>query len=264
MSFLESRSGRIRQGTGIKRQTTGCRIQLKVARRCLLRCEKDTPAREELGSAMTPANHGEAREDAKLVIMVSATVLDKKELLDQVFAILEGYGYEVWMSSKGTLPVHPGKSNLTTCLRAAETCDAFLGIISGRYGDAPPGKWSITHQEIRRAIQRKKRRWFLVHHDVAIAWQLLRPFGVHNGTAPPGYRFEPSPILDDIRVLRLYEDALQMDVAADKRRGNWVQEYSTSEDALRFVQAQFDDAARIRSIVVPRSGTQPLSTRMVP
>ena len=42
--------------------------------------------------------------------MVSSTVYGLEGFLDQVFAILEGYGYEVWMSHKGTIPTNPKSS----------------------------------------------------------------------------------------------------------------------------------------------------------
>jgi hypothetical protein len=87
--------------------------------------------------------------------------------------MLEGYGYEVWMSHKGTIPTNPRKNNFANCLDAVEGCDAFLGIITGQYGSGvEAGKMSITHQEMNRAVQLGKMRWFLVHHDVVVARQL--------------------------------------------------------------------------------------------
>ena len=71
---------------------------------------------------------GAAPEGPKLKLMVSSTVYGLQGLLDQVFAMLEGYGYEVWMSHKGTIPTNPRKSNFANCLDAVEGCDFLVAL----------------------------------------------------------------------------------------------------------------------------------------
>ena len=84
--------------------------------------------------------------------MVSSTVYYQQSFLDQVFASLETYGYTVWMSHAGTLPVNPDLSNFRNCELAVETCDLFLGIITGQYGSGKDKHIkSITHREMDRA-----------------------------------------------------------------------------------------------------------------
>ena len=70
----------------------------------------------------------------RLRILVSSSVYGYEELLESTYAILESYGYEVLMSHKGTVPVNPDESALTSCLQAVQDCDIFLGIILPRYG----------------------------------------------------------------------------------------------------------------------------------
>ena len=65
--------------------------------------------------------------DRPPIIMVSSTVYGIEDSLDQIFAMLAGFGYEVWMSHKGTVPVDPSKSNFDNCLKAVENCDLFWG-----------------------------------------------------------------------------------------------------------------------------------------
>jgi hypothetical protein len=48
-----------------------------------------------------------AEPPPKLKLMVSSAVYGQQAFLDQVFGILEGYGYEVWMSHKGTIRPTP-------------------------------------------------------------------------------------------------------------------------------------------------------------
>ncbi len=48
----------------------------------------------------------------KKSIFVSSAVYGFEDMLDQIYAILDSLGYEVWMSYKGTVPVDSNKSNL--------------------------------------------------------------------------------------------------------------------------------------------------------
>lgn len=186
----------------------------------------------------------------KLKLMVSSTVYGLEGLLDQVFGMLEGYGYEVWMSHKGTIPTNPRQDNFANCLEAVERCDAFLGVITGRYGSGvgPKGP-SITHQEMELAVRLGKLRWFLVHHDVVVARQLLKQFRFHAGGRRKRLRFKKTPVLDDIRVLDMYESAIQHGRPLRERTGNWVHEYAAPSEALTFIHAQFRDPDRIRQLL---------------
>jgi hypothetical protein len=178
-----------------------------------------------------------------LSIMVSSTVHGIEPLLDQVYTTLNGYGYSVWISHKGTIPVHPKKSNSDNCLQAVERCDAFLGIITGRYGS------SITHQEVVRAVELDKLRWFLVHRDVTVARELLKQFRFKKNGNPKQVRFRKTAVLEDLRVLEMYECAIRQDLPLPDRTGNWVQSFITHADALLYVQTQFSDPARLRTLL---------------
>ena len=46
-------------------------------------------------------------------------------------------------------------------------------------------------------------------------------------------------ILDDLRVLDVYEEAIIDGVSLAERDGNWVQKFCSTEDGSRFVAAQF-------------------------
>ena len=99
----------------------------------------------------------------KPTLMVSSSVYGNEEELDRVYTLLTLYGYEVWMSHKGTVPVVSHNTAFQNCLDAVEKCDLFLGIITPDYGsgkDEAESDISITHQEIRKAIELKKPRWF--------------------------------------------------------------------------------------------------------
>jgi hypothetical protein len=181
----------------------------------------------------------------KLKILVSSTVYGIEELLDRVYVLLTAAGYEVWMSHKGTVPVFSNRTAFENCLAAVEKCDLFLGIITPSYGSGQdpkaPDELSITHQEIKKAIALKKPRWLLAHDNVVFARLLLNNLGFKGREGRKSLKIRKTPILDDLRVLDLYEDATidLPDVALDERDGNWVQKFRTTEDGSMFAVAQF-------------------------
>jgi hypothetical protein len=73
-------------------------------------------------------------EKTKQTVMVSSTVYGIEELLDRIYTLLTSFGYEVWMSHKGTVPVFSNRTAFQNCLEAVKHCDLFLGIITPSYG----------------------------------------------------------------------------------------------------------------------------------
>jgi hypothetical protein len=174
--------------------------------------------------------------------MVSSCVYGIEELLEQVFAILSGAGFTVWMSHKGTVPVDPSKSNFDNCLAAVENCDLFLGILTTRYGsgkDKTTGAPSITHKELLRALELNKPRWFLAHHDLVFARRLLGDLGHDDDAKRKQLSLIHRGTMDDLRVVDMYDAVIQAEKALKDRMGNWAQPFVTKEDANVFVVAQF-------------------------
>lgn len=189
----------------------------------------------------------------KRTVLVSSIVYGLEELLDRVFTLLTAYGYEVWMSHKGTLPVSSGRTAFENCLASVEKCDLFLGIITPQYGsgqDKDDGKGlSITHMEIHKAIELNKPRWVLAHDHVVFAWSLLKNLGYANKEKRALLNLKRSPVLDDLRVLDIYEEAIVNGVPLAERYGNWVQKYQTIEDGSLFVNAQFSRYQEVEKFI---------------
>lgn len=184
----------------------------------------------------------------KLKLMVSSTVYDKRDLLEQVYAVLTAYGYDVWMSDKGTLPIKPQLTAFENCLQGVEECDLFLGILTGRYGATDGGAPSITHQEFERAITLDKPRYFAVHEHVVTARQLLKQFRFdEQGKKHPPSFLKPTAILSDARVLDMYDLVTQEGRPLSERRSNWAQSYHSPADLMTFLEAQFSDLHRVRT-----------------
>lgn len=193
-----------------------------------------------------PKSQATTKEEPRLKVLVSSVVLGYEDLLESIYALLEQYGYDVVMSYKGTLPVDPEISAMSSCVHAVDDCHLFLGIILPCYGSGKEEAdgLSITHREALRAIELNKPRWFLVHEHVAIARELLKPYRdeTHNDgfRLKPGITFGKTPILSDLKVIDLYELAMRHDIPEVKHRaGNWVQPYGPDDDARLFVNAQF-------------------------
>jgi len=192
----------------------------------------------------------------RLTIMVSSTVYGIEELLDQVYALLNGFGYEVWMSHKGIVPIYPDKTAFESCLLAAERCDLFLAIITPQYGSGVVnGDFGITHQELLKAIEKNRPRWILAHAFIPFARSLFIKMGCKNAEERKdllkslGYETEQElktlrnrekTVLDDFRVIDMYDAAIRHDISVHKdRKGNWVQKFNTPQDAALFATAQF-------------------------
>ena len=140
-------------------------------------------------------------EKRRLTIMVSSTVYGIEELLDQVYALLNGFGYEVWMSHKGTVPIYPEKTAFESCLLAFERCDLFLAIITPQYGSGVvDGELGITHQELLKAIEKNRPRWVLAHAFIPFARSLFMKLGCKKPRT--GRDYSRSSDMRQRRILR--------------------------------------------------------------
>ena len=178
--------------------------------------------------------------NSKPTILVSSTVYGIEELRDRIYTLLTSFGYEVWCSHKGTVPVRSGLTALENCIASVEKCDLFLGIVTPFYGSGRDDNGiSFTHHEFKKAIELNKPRWLLAHDHVVFARTFLNDLGF-KGADRSKLTLGKSKVLDNLGVIDLYEEAILHDVADLKdRKGNWVQKFSSNEDALLFTTAQF-------------------------
>ncbi len=188
--------------------------------------------------------------DKPLTVMVASSVYGFEETLDQIITLLRSYGYRVLNSHGRTIPPHPGRSNRDNCLAAVRQADLFLGIIRPSYGTGVIGARSITHDEMRLAVELNKPRWFLAHENVVVARQLLRPFlkAFETGKVPPP-SLKGNPILDDLRILDMYNEIVGTDRPAETRTGNWVQPFRTVGEAMEYIQTCLGNVESVREII---------------
>ncbi len=190
----------------------------------------------------------------KPIIFVSSTVYGIEELLERIYTLLTTFGYEVWMSHKGTVPLDSNLTAFENCIRGVENCDLFLGIITPNYGsgvDKKKNDISIFHKEIKKAIELNKRRWLLTHDYVVFAKQFLKDLGYTTSEKRKELKLDKKSVsISDLRVIDVHEEAILNDEEnLDDRKGNWVQKYKTDADSILFVTSQFSRYQEVESFI---------------
>lgn len=188
--------------------------------------------------------------DGKIEIMVASSVIGYEDQVERVCGLFEQMGYHPISSHCKTMPVDPSKSNLENCLTAVENCDAFFGIIRPNYGTGVIGDTSITHEEMKKAIELKKPRWFVAHRDIRVARVLLKQYRyLPDGTLNPTFEYRPNKLMDDIRVIDMYNNTILNDMPPEERVGHWADEYFNIKDIEKVIETQFRKVDRIFDII---------------
>lgn len=177
----------------------------------------------------------------KINIMVASTVYQNRDLLLQICGILNTYGYHVINSEYGTLHPPLGMNNTDACIAAVAECDIFFGIINPMYSTG------ITHLEFQRAIAIDKPRRFIAHSFVTFSRKLLAQYMYADAakTQRNNFEIQSTSVMDSIKVIDMYNDAVQNNLAYQERKYHWVQEFFRPDEALRHVETLFRDINRV-------------------
>jgi len=177
----------------------------------------------------------------KINIMVASTVYQNRDLLLQICGVLNTYGYHVINSEYGTLHPPLGMNNTDACIAAVSECDIFFGIINPMYSTG------ITHLEFQRAIAIDKPRRFIAHSFVTFSRKLLNQYMYTDEKKPQRNDFEihSTSVMDSVKVIDMYNDAVQINLAYEERKYHWVQEFFRPDEALRHVETLFRDVKRV-------------------
>jgi hypothetical protein len=177
----------------------------------------------------------------KIKIMVASTVYQNRDLLLQICGILNTYGYHVINSEYGTLHPPLGMNNTDACLAAVTECDIFFGIINPMYSTG------ITHLEFQRAIAIDKPRRFIAHSFVTFSRKLLAQYMYADAakTQRNNFEIQPTSVMDRVKVIDMYNDAVQINLEYEERKYHWVQEFFRPDEALRHVETLFRDIKRV-------------------
>lgn len=177
----------------------------------------------------------------KINIMVASTVYQNRDLLLQICGILNTYGYHVINSEYGTLHPPLGMNNTDACIAAVAECDIFFGIINPMYSTG------ITHLEFQRAISIDRPRRFIAHGFVTFSRKLLAQYMYSDAakTQRNNFEIQSTSVMDSVKVIDMYNDAVQINLAYEERKYHWVQEFFRPDEALRHVETLFRDIKRV-------------------
>ena len=197
-----------------------------------------------------------AAERNHIKVFVASTVYNFQSDLDRIYNLLDGFGYDVLMSHKGTIPLDSSKPNAQLCIDGVNECDVFLGFIRPDYGSGvlEKGGFSITHMEFKMARERNIPRFVLADYRVAFTRSLFKDsFIIEDSTAKQinfdTISFENCKVMDT-RCIRMYNEAIKdKERPAAKRTGNWVQEYYDFDALKMHIESQFKYPERIQKLI---------------
>lgn len=189
-------------------------------------------------------------DDGRIEIVVASTVYGYEDQLDQICGLFEQMDYQPISSHYKTMPTDPSKSNMENCLTAIENCDVFFGVLRPFYGSGIIGSTSITHEEMKRAIELKKPRWFVVHRDIRVARELFKQYRyMPDKSLNPAFTYSSTKLMDDIRVIDMYNDTILNDIDPAERIGHWTDEFYKFNDIKQVIKTQFGNKERILDII---------------
>jgi len=189
-------------------------------------------------------------DDGKIEIVVASSVYGYEDQLNQICGLFEQMGYQPISSHYKTMPTDPSKSNLGNCLTAVQNCDAFFGVLRPFYGSGIIGDTSITHEEMKKAIELKKPRWFVAHRDIRVARELFKQYRyMPDKSLNPNFTYQPTKLMDNIKVIDMYDDTIQNNMPPAERIGHWADEYFDINDIIKVIQTQFGKKERILDII---------------
>lgn len=188
-------------------------------------------------------------------VFVSSTVYNFEDILNKVYALLDGMGYDVYISHKGTIPLDSASSNADNCVMGVEDCDIFVGFIRPDYGSGVMEDGiSITEQEFIKAYKCNVPRFVLADYRIPFTRRLLKWMGLTPSDIPQtkenkdGVKM-PNMVVDG-RCVKMYCDAISDGkYPVTSRVGNWVQEYHFWDDVRIHLEAQFNNVERLRKLI---------------
>lgn len=189
-------------------------------------------------------------------IFIASTVYNFQTELNNIYKLLDSYGYDVNNSHKGTFLVDSSESNLDNCINAVKNCDVFIGFIRPDYGSGvlEKGGKSITHLEFETASSLKIPRFIMADYRVPFTRSLIRKATVKPNEDiviqlnSSNVNFNDNKIMD-IRCVQLYEDMVKDKIPPLDRKGNWIQEYTNLDDIMLYIESQFKYPERIKLLM---------------
>ncbi len=100
-------------------------------------------------------------------VFISSTCYDLKYIRENLKYFIKTLGYEPVLSEEGSVYYDPTLDTQDSCLREVPSCQLFVLVIGGRFGEAYKGtEASITNAEYREAVKSKVPIFALVDDSV--------------------------------------------------------------------------------------------------
>ena len=130
---------------------------------------------------------------ASLRVFVSSTYYDLHHVRNDLYTFIKDMGYEPVLHDKGGVSYTQETTLEESCYNELSTCDIVICIIGNKYGsESSSGNYSITMNELQKAIQLKKKVYTFIVKDVYIENQTYEK-NVNSGHFAPAFA-------DDIRI----------------------------------------------------------------
>jgi hypothetical protein len=215
---------------------------------------------EQINNSVVNANP--RKKSRKL--MLASTVYGFEDQLSKIISDLEQQDFWILNSFYGSIKVNPNLSNLDNCVQSVVDTDWFVGLVRPYYGtgnikdkDAVNVEdKNITFEEIRKAMELDKPRWFYVHRDVDFCSKILKNIEVNvtfeekNTRKVKNKNELKSNDYIDPRTIDLYNFVIKdLETNIALRNGNWAQEFFIMSEAQRYFQTQLSDLEFIESFL---------------
>lgn len=100
-------------------------------------------------------------------VFISSTYYDLHHVRNDIRTFVESLGYEAVMHDKGNIPYTQDVSIEDSCYNEIDSCDILICIIGNKFGtQSSSGNYSITMNELLRAVNRKKKVYTYILSDV--------------------------------------------------------------------------------------------------
>lgn len=136
-------------------------------------------------------------------VFISSTYYDLQHIRNDIQVFINGLGYEPVMHDKGNIPYAQTETLEDSCYNEVSACDILICIIGNKFGtQASGGNYSITMNELKRAISQRKKVYIYIVNEV------FAENATYIKNKNKGNSFDPAHV-DDIRIHEFIEELKQ-------------------------------------------------------
>ena len=123
------------------------------------------------------------------------------------------------------------------------------------FGDYKRGDIVVFHEStsnvdlIKRVIGISGDKLRIQDGYVYVNGTMLNETYLADGSINPAFTYRETKLLDDIRVIDMYNDTILNDVKPEERVGHWTDEYFNIKDIEKVIETQFGKMDRIFDII---------------